>query len=298
MAKTITLEMIKQLRDETQVGMMDCKNALISADGDYEKAIEILRKKGAAVAAKRAEKATNHGTIATYISPDYTTGALLEVSCETDFAANTIDMRTFAATVSEQIVNTSGCCGTECSIECLAEQPLFNNPKKTVKGLLDELIAKISENIKITRYARFSNKDGLINAYIHPGSTLGIMIELETKNLTQDKKATVAQLAKDLCMQIAVFTPICVEPSQVDPTLLEKEKEIIKEQLKASGKPEAMLEKILVGKLSKYYEDVCLTKQKYIKDDKVSVEQYVEKIGKETGSTIKIKQYKRFATGK
>jgi elongation factor Ts len=309
MAK-ITMEMIKELREKTQVGMMDCKKALILAEGDIEKAIDILRKKGASVAAKRAEQATNNGTIASYISEKFNVGALLEIGCETDFAANTADMQEFAKTTCEHLANTAQCCKDRCEAECLVEQKLFNNPNKTVKMLLDELMAKITENIKLSRCAKFSTDDnGLVNVYIHPGSTLGTMIELETRGttshggttshagLTDENRSKVAQLAKDLCMQIAVTSPLCIEPSQLDPKILEKEQCIIKEQLKASGKPEQMIEKIMIGKTNKYYEEVCLIKQKYIKQDKITVEKHVQNIGQETGCSISIKRFERFAIG-
>lgn len=295
----ITMELIKELREKTQVGMMDCKKALISADGDIERAIEILRKKGAAVAAKRSEHATNNGRIASNVSSDYKTGALLEISCETDFSANTNDMKDFSETVCKHLAQTAQCCEDRCEPECLIEQKLISDPNKTVKILLDELIAKISENIKLSRCAKFTaGENGLVNVYIHPGSTLGVMIELEVQGISDQNREAIATLAKDLCMQIAVFNPICVTPEQLDPQILEKEKCIITEQLKASGKPEQIIEKIMVGKINKYYEEVCLTKQKYIKQDKSSVEQYVAGVAKDAGCTVSIKQFKRFSIGK
>jgi translation elongation factor Ts len=278
----ITLELIKQLRDLTQVGMMDCKNALTQADGDLEKAIEILRKKGTAVATKRSENATNNGTIAAFVSADHKIGALLEVSCETDFAANTSDMQAFAKNVCETLAAHP---------ENLLEQKLVHDPKKTVKILLEELIAKITENIKISRTARFSST-GVINVYVHPGATLATMVELIAPNTP-----AVVQLAKDICMQIAVMKPACITPAELDPQLVEKEQGIIKEQLKASGKPQQIIDKIMLGKMEKFYEDVCLIKQKYIKDDKLSIEQHIKNIEKEAKGTITIKQIQRFAIG-
>jgi elongation factor Ts len=298
MAK-ITMELIKELREKTQVGMMDCKKALISADGDIERAIEILRKKGADVAAKRAEHATNNGRIASFVAPDHKTGALIEISCETDFSANTDDIKNFAQTTCEHLANTTQCSQARCEPECLIEQKLFNDPNKTIKTLLDELIAKISENIKISKCSRFTGGEkSFINAYIHPGATLGTMIDLEVDGITDQNKKKLAELAKNLCMQIAVFNPLCVEPSQLDAQTLEKEQCIIKEQLKAAGKPDQIIEKIMIGKINKYYEEVCLIKQKYIKEDKINIEKYLENIGKEIGCSISIKQFTRFVIGK
>ncbi|MBU1008178.1 translation elongation factor Ts [Candidatus Dependentiae bacterium] len=295
MAK-ITMELVKELREKTQVGMMDCKKALILAEGDIEKAIEILRKKGASVAAKRAEHATNNGTVAAYITPDHKTGALLEIGCETDFSANTSDMKTFANTVCEHLAKTSLCSNKWCEPACLIEQKLGD---KLVKTMLNELVAKIAENIKISQCARFSPEaNGFVNAYIHPGATLGTMIELEVKGLDDANKEILVQLSRDICMQIAVSNPLTIDPSQVNQETIEKEKCIIAEQLKSTGKPEQMIDKIMVGKMNKFYEEVCLIKQKYIKQDKLSVEQHMNDVAKKAGCTITIKQFKRFAIGK
>lgn len=295
MAK-ITMEMIKELREKTQVGMMACKEALILAEGNIEKAIEILRKKGASVAAKRAEHATNNGRIAAYVAQDHKVGALLEVACETDFSANTADMKEFSQAVCDHLAKTTQCSEKWCDPACLIEQKVGD---KTVKTLLDELIAKIAENIKISQCARFcAEEKGFVNAYIHPGATLGTMIELEVDGLSDANKEAVAQLSRDLCMQIAVNDPLTVDPSQLDAQTLEKEQCIIKEQLKAAGKPEEMIDKIMLGKMNKYYEEVCLLKQKFIKQDKLSVEKYMQDVAKQAGCTISIKQFKRFAIGK
>lgn len=298
MAK-ITMEMIKELREKTQVGMMDCKNALIQAEGDLERAIEILRKKGAAVAAKRAENVTNNGTIAAFISPDGRTGALLEVSCETDFSANTADMKNFAQTVCEHLTHTPQCCEGRCEPDCLIEQTLFNNPDKTVKVLLEELIAKISENIKLSKCARFDvAEEGLINAYVHPGATQASIVELEVKGLNDGNKGAIEQLARDLCMQVTVSNPLAIKPEELDAQELEKERCIIIEQIKSEGdRPAELVEKIISGKMNKYFEEVCLTNQKYIKQDKISVAKHIEAVEKETNTTITIKQFKRFAIG-
>lgn len=294
----ITMELIKQLREKTQVGMMDCKKALLKADGDIEKAIEILRKQGAAVAAKRSEHETDHGIIKAYISSDSKIGSLAAIGCETDFSAKTEDLQKFAETVSEHIGKYQSECDS-CDNQCLLKQKLFNNEKITVQEFLDELIAKIRENIKISQFIKFKvQNSGLINAYIHPGSTLGAIVKLKVANLTPDNLEEIKKLAKDICMQIAVTNPLAIDPSQVDPKLLEKEENIIKEQLAASGKPEAIINKIMIGKINKYYEEVCLIKQKYIKQDKITIDQHIKEIEKQTNSTISVEQFQRFNIGK
>lgn len=287
----VSMELVKKLRDATQVGMMDCKKALEETNGDFEKAVEFLRKKGAAVAAKRADNDTNHGRIESYISPNSKIGVLLEMACETDFSANTESMRDFALNCAEHIATNASP-----DAETLLTQPLAKNPSVTVREHLDELVAKICENIKVNRFARFNvEKHGLINAYIHPGSTVGVMVELDTDIDPTAHIEELKNIAKDVCMQIAVTSPLCLEPSQLDPQVLEKERALALEQMKDSNKPAQVIEKIIDGKMSKFYQDACLLNQPFIKNDKLSVQSYVTEAGKKMGMTITIKQFKRFA---
>lgn len=293
MAK-ITMEIIKELREKTQVGMMDCKKALIESDGDIEKAVEILRKKGAAVAQKRSGNATDNGHIESCLTADNKKGVLLKVSCETDFSANTDDMKNFAKDVCSHILNKE----TQ-DIETLLNETFFNG-KITINEKLEELISKIAESIKTEEFIMFkTNENGLINSYIHPGANLGIMIELKADKAINDSNNTkIKQLAHDICMQIAVTNPLAIRAEELDKTTIEKEQDIIREQLITSGKPENMIDKIMQGKLSKFYEDVCLMNQKFIKDDKKTITQVLSEISKETGLNVKIEQFARFAVGK
>ena len=290
---TITTDLIKQLREHTQVGMMDCKKALEEAAGDFDKAVEILRKKGAAVAAKRADNATNNGTIQAFVTPNFTQGSLIEISCETDFSANTEAMQTFGKEVAQTTVTSN-----PATLDALNDTLMIGN-KLSVKQKLEELIAKISESIKIKRFARFVvEKFGVVNAYIHPGATLGILIHLETDKDASAHLPALTQLAKEICMQVAVNAPLCVSSSELDPAVIAKEREIIRAQLVSSGKPDAVIEKIMVGKIEKFYEDVCLLNQKFIKNDKLTVAGYAAEVGKPLGLTITVKQFARFAIGK
>lgn len=290
----ISMDLVKKLRDSTQVGMMDCKKALEEANGDFEKAVEILRKKGAAVAAKRSENATNHGRIECYINPTGTTGVLIEMACETDFSANTESMRAFALDTAESIATQN-----PADADVALTQQLTKNPSITVRQYLDELVAKICENIKINRFSRFHvATHGVINAYIHPGSTVGVMVELDT-NI--DPTAHIEELkgiARDICMQIAVTSPLCIEPSQLDPEVLEKERNLAREQLKDSNKPAQVIEKIVDGKIGKFYQEACLLNQPFIKNDKLTVQSYLAETGKKLEMSITIKQFKRFAIGR
>ncbi len=289
-----SMELVKILRDRTQVGMMDCKKALEEANGDIEQAVEILRKKGAAVAAKRADNATNHGRIESYVTADGKTGVLIQSACETDFSANTDAMRDFLHTVAEHIATAN-----PASIDALLSESLTTNKGLTVRQYMDELVAKICENIKINNFVRFHIANhGLVGVYIHPGSTVGVMVELEADKDTAMHLETLKQLAKDICMQIAVTNPLCTEPKFLDATVLERERALAQDQLKDSTKPANVIEKIIEGKLGKFYQDVCLLQQPFIKEDKLTVQQHVENTGKKLGLVITVKQFKRFAIGR
>ncbi len=291
---TINMDLVKKLREQTQVGLMDCRKALEESQGDYEKALEVLRKKGAAVAAKRAENVTNHGRVESFINADYTIGVLAESSCETDFAANTDAMKDFIVAVAKHIATAN-----PATVEQLMDQPLTQNTKLTVKQTLDDLISKICENIKVNRFARFAvSGNGLVNSYIHPGSTVGVMIELATDKDPSSAKQDLLTLAKDICMQIAVNNPLCIQPSELDPVVLEKERALAREQLKDSNKPAQIIEKIVEGKLGKFYQDACLLNQLFIKNDTLNIQQYIAETAKKIGMNITIKQFKRFAIGR
>ncbi len=291
---TISMELVKKLRDRTQVGMMDCKKALEQANGDFDQAVELLRKKGAAVAAKRAENVTNHGRIESFITADSTVGVLVETACETDFSANTDAMKQFALDVAEHVAQKNSA-----SVETLLTEPFAKNTKLSVQHLLDELVAKICENTKINRFVRFAVTDnGLIHAYIHPGSTVGVMVELASDKDVRQHQEALRTIAKDICMQIAVTNPVCVAPENLDQETIAKERAITEEQLKTSGKPANVIDKIVQGKLEKFYQDACLIRQPFIKNDKVTVQQYIADATKGLGLTVTVKQFKRFAIGR
>lgn len=286
----ITNELVKELREKTSVGILDCRKALTEANGDIEKAVELLRKKGAAVAAKRADNAANHGSIQAYVSPSFDVATLVEMSCETDFSANTDAMKHFALEVAE---NASKLGNTTAAVVEGSESytNLFATNARSgisIKESLNELIAKIAENIKVRHYISYKGAaHSVVNVYVHAGNTLAVMAEISSDKDLGSHKATVAQLVKDVCMQAAVSNPLAIDPTGVDQTLVAKERGIIEEQLKASGKPAAMIEKITQGKLEKYYEEVCLENQKFIKNDKLSVKGHIDEIGKQVGADRK-----------
>jgi elongation factor Ts len=291
---TVSMEQVKELREKTQVGMLDCKKALEEANGDMEKAIEILRKKGTAVAAKRADNATNNGRIESWIAPDFKVGALVEIACETDFSANTPAMQDFAIQTAEITTKTN-----LTDPEQLLTQKSLRNNKITLKEALDELIAKIAEKIKINRVVLFkASANGLVNSYIHPGSTVGVMVEIVADKPITNASEDLKSIIRDICMQIAVTKPLAVTPENLDKTLIEKERTIAHDQLKDSKKPAQIIEKIIDGKLNKFYEDVCLLNQLFIKNDKISVAQYLKEVSTRVGMNLTIKQFIRFGIGR
>ncbi len=291
--KTISMDLIKKLRDKTQVGMMDCKKALEQADGDFEKAVEALRKKGAAVAAKRSENETLQGRVEADVAADLKSGSLALVACETDFSANTDAMKSFSQSVAKAV----SCCKVT-DIDALLEKTPHGQ-SLTLSESLNELISKICESIKIDKAVHFQVKEnGVVNAYIHPGAAVGVLIEFKTNKDTSANLEALKELSKEICMQIAVTNPICVEPSQLPEDVVSKERALASEQLKASGKPAAMIEKIVDGKMNKFYSDVCLIHQPFIKNDKLSVKQHIDEIGKKIGLEIEVIQFARFSVGR
>lgn len=291
----MSLDLLKELREKTGIGMLDCKKALTEANGDLEKAIELLRKKGMAVAAKRADNATNCGSVAAFKAPSNRSVCLVQMSCETDFSANTDDMRTFATNVARTIVESNAPV-TEDALPNLT----LASTNLSVKTGLEGLIAKIAESIKIQRFSSCTaTENGVVNLYIHPDNSIGVVASIEAgKQLEGEATEKALQAAKDICMHAAVTNPLSIDSSGIDPVLVAREKDIVSEQLKASGKTPQIIEKIAEGKMAKYYEDVCLLNQKFIKNDKITVGAYLDSVAKELGTTLKITKFTRFAIGR
>jgi len=280
---SISAAQVNELRKKTGAGMMDCKKALEESNGDFEKAIEFLRKKGAAVAAKRAEKTANEGLIATKVSNDNKYGLIVEVNCETDFVAKSED---FVELVN-QIVNKAFDSRVN-SIEELLEK----NPD--VSTLVNELMGKVAEKTEIRRLAAYQADNGYIVDYIHMGSKLGVLLNLENVNSTDSDLAT---LAKDISMQIAAMNPICVYREQVPSDLIQKEVEIYKELARKEGKPENILEKIAQGRLNKFYQENCLVEQTFVKDNTKTIGDLISEYNKTKNAQIRIAEFKRFHLG-
>lgn len=287
MAKTM-LELIQELRERTGVGMLDCRKALADANGDIEEAVALLRKKGVAVAAKRADNATENGLVDAALNDSFC--SLVEISCETDFSARTDAMRDFAKKLAETAASNVDLD----SLDNLLQAQVAGS-SVTIKTALDELIAKICENIKVAKAKSFQLQNNSVGAvYVHPDHSVACMIEIEADQaLTAEQKEKVKVSARELCMQIAVNNPLVVRPEELSESVIAKEKEAARGQLAQTSKPESMWDKIIEGKLKKFYEDVCLINQKFIKDDSLTVDQKVADLSKQVGAKLTVKRFAR-----
>lgn len=271
----ITATTVAQLRAMTNAGIMDCKRALTETNGNLEAAVDVLRKKGAANAAKKAGRSANEGAVACYIRSNSQSGVLVEINCETDFVAKNEVFRKFCDQVAKTLIET---------------------PQTNLETLRAEHVAKIGENIQIRRHARMDVSDiGLIAAYIHTGAKVGVLAEVSANhpNSVSDERFT--RLVKDITLQIAAANPMVVRRAEIPPQLLQKEKEIAREQ--ASGKPPQAVPRIIQGKLEKYCQNVCLEEQGFIRNGEIALQDHVAAVGKEIGDQFTIRRFFRFQIG-
>jgi len=245
----ISAQSVKELREKTGVSMMECKKALVAANGDFEAAVKYLREKGIALVAKKADREANEGRVFTYISPDKKKGVILEVSCETDFVAKSDDFKKFGENLAEKLSSVSFG-----SIEDVLNVKLDN---KLVKDLVSELVLKLGENINVRRVEKVEAQGKVID-YIHSNGKIGVLIDFETE--IEDT------LAKDVAMHIAAMSPVYLKPEQIPAEEINKEREIIKAQVINEGKPENVADKIVEGRLNKFLQEVCLLEQEFVKE--------------------------------
>lgn len=274
----ITAQEVNKLRQMTGAGMMDCKKALTEAEGDFEKAIDILRKKGQKVSASRADRETKEGTIVTAVSADGATGTLLSLTCETDFVAKNEEFVAFANTLLDLATKNAAT-----SVEQILALPFENI---TVADKIVEMTGKIGEKIEISHYEVV--KGEAVVPYIHSNGKLGVLVALINVN-----GAEVEEAGKDVAMQIAAMNPVAVDKDGVDASTIEREIEVGKEQARQEGKPEEMLEKIAMGKLQKFYKENTLLSQAFVKDNSKSIAQYLDGVSK--GMTVAA--FKRVSIG-
>jgi elongation factor Ts len=272
---SISAEVVRQLREETGAGMMDCKSALVEAEGDMGKARDVLRKKGLAAAAKKATRTAADGAIGAHIADGAGVGVIVEVNCETDFVAKTPDFQSLVKDIAGHVAAQA-----PADVDGLLGQPFAKQPGHTVGQLVQEKIAFIKENIVVRRFARFEQAGGargVVAAYIHPpAAKVGVLVELAAQSADG---AALQALAKDVAMHVAAASPataLFVSRTEVPADLLEKEKEIYRAQAAASGKPANVVEKIAEGKMKEYYATYCLLEQPYIREPKLTVGKHLE----------------------
>ena len=275
----ITASMVKELREATSVGMMDCKKALVETNGDFDAAVIILRERGAAVAAKRADKEAKEGKVEAIVSSDAQNAAMIEVNCETDFVTRNDDFQVFVAELRDEALNHE----TGAMAEAITEK-------------ITDKISSIGEKIQLRRNEKWTVEGtGAITSYIHMGGKVGVLIELECENAATIKNPTFKELAKDLTLHVAAAAPQYLTRDEVPAELIESEKAIFRTQLE--GKPENIIDKILVGKINKFFSQICFIEQGFVKEDKVSITDLVAEKSKEMGDTLSIKRYVRYQLG-
>jgi elongation factor Ts len=283
----ITAELVKTLRNQTNAGMMDCKKALKETGGDLEAAVAYLRQKGLAVASKRADRATSEGAVWAAIAPDHQSGVLLEVNCETDFVAKTPAFMELGTRLTEHLAGAA-----LKGVEELLSQPCPHRPNLSVTDYLNEVIAKTGESIRIRHFSRYQGE--LVTAYIHHGGKIGVMLELSGGDASPEAQAA----AKDLAMQVAATSPVAVGREAISPELIAKEKAIYEAQAKESGKPDQIIEKMVTGRLEKFFKEVCLMEQTFVKNPDVTVAQFLKEVGARLGGNdLKVKRFTRYQVG-
>jgi elongation factor Ts len=282
----ITAAMVKELRQITSAGMMDCKKALTETDGDMEKAIDLLREKGLAKAAKKADRVAAEGLVDIVTSEDRSKCSIVEVNSETDFVAKNDEFKTFVKDVAKVALNND----VKTVEELLATD--FNSDIK-VQDELNNKIAKIGENMNIRRFETLSNEGCKYVEYIHGAGKIGVIVELETTSVTD----AIVTLGKDVAMQVAAMNPKYVSRDDVDEEFINHEREILKQQALNEGKPEAIVEKMVVGRVNKLLKEVCLLDQPFVKNGDLTVSQLVAEVAKNEGTSIAVKSVVRFEVG-
>ena len=289
----ITAAMVKELREMTGAGMMDCKKALTEADGNMEKAVEILREKGLAASAKKAGRIASEGMVEIFLSEDNKVGAIVEVNSETDFVAKNQVFRDYVAAVAKQASET-----TAADMDAFFEEKWALDNQYTVREALSQQVAVIGENLNIRRFEKYEKAQaGKLVSYIHGGGRIGVMIELACENEAEE----LVELGKNIAMQIAALNPKFITEADVPAEFIAKETEILtvqaKNDPKNAKKPDNIIAKMIEGRLKKELKEMCLVEQPYVKDTDMTVQQYIDSVAKVVGAPIEIARIVRFETG-
>ncbi len=282
----ITASMVKELREMTGAGMMECKKALVEAEGLLEKAVDVLRTRGLAAVAKKAGRATNEGTVMALVSADGKTGAVVELNCETDFVGMNEKFKAYAEKIA-----TAAIAAKPADVEALKTADAEG---ETVEAVVTDAIHTLGENIQLSRVAVVEG--GAVSSYIHGGGKIGVLVQFDVDGIDPASDGFKAY-GRDVAMQVAAAAPVAANREAVDPALVEHEKAIYMAQAAESGKPEAIQEKMAVGRLEKFFKESTLTEQAFVKNPDQSVAEYTDEVAKNLGGSIKIVDFKRFVLG-
>jgi len=287
----ITTAMIKTLREATGAGILDTKKALEANDGNFDKAVEFLREKGLAKAAKKASREANEGLVVALV--DGKNAALVAVSCETDFVARTDNFKFIAEGLAHQVLSDPKLT----SADTMLAAPSMSNPEKTVADTVQEAISKLGENIVLRSVVRYTQQGaGVIEGYVHLGGKIGVLVELGVDDATSEGDA-LNTLAHDITLQIAAARPQYLSKDDIPTDVLEKERNIYLAQLESENKPENIKKRIVEGRLNKFFKEICLLNQLFVKDDSIPINQLLAQTGKQLGTTVKINRFTRFELG-
>lgn len=285
----VTAGMVKELREMTGAGMMDCKKALAATDGDMEKSVEFLREKGLAAASKKAGRIAAEGLVKTLVREDGKAAAIVEVNSETDFVAKNEKFQCYVADVAAQVLSSD-----VTDVDAFMAAPWAKDPSLTVAQELSSQISVIGENMNIRRFEKITT-DGVVIDYIHGGGRIGVLVEADAEVVNEDVK----EALRNVAMQIAALTPKYVKRDEIPQDFIDHETEILKVQAKNENpdKPDNIIEKMIVGRLNKELKEFCLVDQAYVKDGDLTVGKYLEQVSKEVGGKVEVKKFVRFETG-
>ena len=283
----ISAKMVKELRELTNAGMMDCKKALTATDGDMDAAVEYLRKSGLALAAKKAGRIAAEGLVAFQVSADNKKGAIVEVNSETDFVAKNEMVQNYVAAVAAQALNSEAA-----DMDAFKAESWIEDASKTVQEVLVEKVAVIHENLQIRRFAKIET-EGCVASYSHGGGRIGVLVELTCAEVND----AVKEAGKNVAMQIAALNPQFVNRAAVPADFMNKEREILLEQASHENKPQNIIEKMVEGRLAKELKEICLTDQVYFKNDELTVGKYLKEVSKQVGFPVDVKSFVRYETG-
>ena len=287
---SISAQQVKELRDKSGVGMMDCKKALVESNGDIDKAFDYLRKAGVAKAQKKEGRDAKEGLIISEISSDGRFGTLLELNCETDFVANTDDFKSLGSDIIKHIKNSEFS-----QLDDILNEKFINDNNKKVKDVITDAVGRLGENIVLSRFCNYRVESGLVVSYIHPGSKLGVLLKFNSDEVSD--KDSLNDFGKEISMHIAATSPISVSIDDVSSEIIAKEREIFSDQAKKSGKPDNIIEKMVDGRINKFYKENVLLEQVFVKDPSKLVKDLILEKSNSSNLNLSVSEFSRFQIG-